>query len=60
MTEMCPCPHCGAPAAAAALRIQSVPTMVLFRDGRELARTSGAMAAPQIRAFAEAATTKGT
>jgi thioredoxin 2 len=48
------------PAVAASLGIQSVPTMILFRGGREVARTSGAMPAPQIRAFAEAAMTKGT
>jgi thioredoxin 2 len=47
------------PAVAAALRIQSVPTMIVFKDGREASRASGAMPAPQIRAFAEAAMTKG-
>ena len=44
-----------APALAAALSIQSVPTLVLFRAGREVRRASGAMAAPQIRAFAQSA-----
>ena len=44
-----------APALAAALGIQSVPTMILFRNGREVNRASGAMTAPQIRAFAQAA-----
>lgn len=48
-----------APAIASALRVQSVPTLVLFRGGRELDRVSGAMPAPQIRAFAEAALMKG-
>ncbi len=32
-----------APAAAGRLRIQSIPTIVLFKQGRELARQSGAM-----------------
>lgn len=35
-------------ATAAQFAIRSIPTMVLFRGGRELARTSGAMSAPQI------------
>ena len=47
------------PAVTAALRIQSVPTMIVFKDGREASRASGAMSTPQIRAFAEAAMTKG-
>jgi thioredoxin 2 len=34
-----------APEASARHRIQSIPTLVLFRDGRELARHSGAVAA---------------
>lgn len=42
-----------APSLAAALSIQSVPTMVLFRGGREINRVSGALPAPQIRAFAQ-------
>jgi thioredoxin 2 len=44
-----------APALAAALGIQSVPTMILFHGGRELQRASGAMSAAQIEAFAQAA-----
>ena len=35
-------------AVAAQLGIQSIPTMVLFRNGREAARTSGAMSAQGI------------
>jgi thioredoxin 2 len=35
-------------AAAARLGIQSIPTMVLFVNGREAGRVSGAMAAPAI------------
>lgn len=37
-----------APDQAAALGIRSIPTMILFRDGREVARQSGAMPAGQI------------
>jgi thioredoxin 2 len=35
-------------AVAARLGIQGIPTMILFREGREVARTSGAMSATQI------------
>jgi len=35
-------------AVAARLGIQGLPTMILFREGREVARTSGAMSATQI------------
>ena len=37
-----------APAAAATHGIRSIPTMILFRDGREIARQSGAMPTGQI------------
>ena len=37
-----------APVQAAAHGIRSIPTMILFKDGREIARQSGAMAAGQI------------
>ena len=30
------------------LGIQGIPTMILFHEGREIARTSGAMSASQI------------
>ena len=43
------------PALAAALHIQSVPTLISFRDGKEVNRASGAMTAPQIMAFARGA-----
>ncbi len=36
------------PAAAGALSISSIPTLILFRDGKILARQSGAMSASQI------------
>lgn len=37
-----------APELAARYAIRSIPTMILFRGGREIARQSGAMAAPAI------------
>lgn len=36
-------------------RIRSIPTMAVFRGGREVARTSGAMPAAQIEAFVRGA-----
>ncbi len=39
------------PAVGAAHRIQGIPTMAVFRGGRELARTSGARPAAQIEGF---------
>jgi thioredoxin 2 len=36
-------------------RINSIPTMALFRGGREIARQSGAMAAPAIVQFVQSA-----
>jgi len=41
------------PDLAARLRIQSIPTMAVFRDGALAARTSGAMPADQIEAFVQ-------
>lgn len=41
-----------APDVAASLGIQSVPTMILFRGGREVARRSGALPRDQIIALA--------
>jgi len=38
---------------AARFGIRSIPTMILFRGGREAARTSGAMDARAIRAWVE-------
>jgi thioredoxin 2 len=35
-------------ALAARFGIQSIPTMILFKSGREVARQSGAMSTPQI------------
>lgn len=44
------------PEGAANLGIRGIPTMIVFRGGRELARTSGAMPAAQIGAFVAEAT----
>lgn len=35
-------------------KIQGLPTLILFRDGQELARHEGAMAKPQLKAFLDA------
>ena len=39
------------PEVAAAHRIQSIPTFVVFRGGSEVARTSGAMSASRLKEF---------
>jgi thioredoxin 2 len=44
-----------APALAAELGIQGIPLLVLFRDGREVARQAGLMPARRIVAWARAA-----
>ena len=36
------------PAAAGALNVSSIPTLVLYKDGQVVARQAGAMTAPQI------------
>jgi thioredoxin 2 len=41
-----------APEIAARFAIRSIPTLILFRDGREIARRSGALARDEILAFA--------
>ncbi|MGL6070155.1 thioredoxin TrxC [Craterilacuibacter sp.] len=41
--------------ASAHYAIRSIPTLLLFKDGREIARHSGAMPATQILAWARAA-----
>ena len=43
------------PAASSRLGIRSIPTLVLFRDGKEVKRQSGAVQAAQIVAWVEAA-----
>jgi thioredoxin 2 len=47
------------PAVGAAHRISGIPTMALFRGGRELARTSGARPAAQIEGFVRQALAAG-
>ena len=42
------------PAIAGAMRIQSIPTLVLFRRGREIARRSGAAGAQPLVQWVEA------
>ncbi|MFN3616598.1 MAG: thioredoxin family protein [Aquabacterium sp.] len=37
--------------AAAQHQIRSIPTLALFRQGREVARVSGALPGPQLRAW---------
>jgi len=36
-------------------RVTAIPTMILFRNGRQVARQARAMPAPQIRSFIEQA-----
>ena len=43
------------PAASSRLAIRSIPTLVLFRNGREVKRQSGALQAAQIVAWVKAA-----
>lgn len=42
------------PVSRDALRIQGLPTLILFRDGVEVARHEGAMAQAQLSAFLDA------
>tara|TARA_R110002096_G_scaffold257013_1_gene450307 strand:- start:93 stop:557 length:465 start_codon:yes stop_codon:yes gene_type:complete len=42
------------PALGAQYGVRSIPTMVIFQGGKELARQSGAMPAPAIQQFIEA------
>lgn len=48
------------PDLASRFSIRSVPTLLLLKDGKEIARTSGAMNVQQIVAFAEQATSAQT
>ncbi|BDG01384.1 thioredoxin TrxC [Anaeromyxobacter oryzae] len=43
------------PAAGARFGIQAIPTLVVFRDGREVERVSGALPLEELRRFAVAA-----
>lgn len=42
------------PAVRDQLQIQGLPTLIVFKDGQELARHEGAMAKPQLQAFLDA------
>lgn len=42
-----------APAMATAYQIRSIPTVVLFSDGREVARHSGTLSAAQLLAWVQ-------
>ncbi|WP_242394325.1 thioredoxin [Anaeromyxobacter oryzisoli] len=44
------------PAAGARFGIQAIPTLVVFRDGKEVERVSGALPLEELRRFASAAT----
>jgi thioredoxin 2 len=44
------------PAAGARFGIRAIPTLVLFRDGREVERASGALPLEDLRRFVSAAT----
>jgi len=42
------------PASRDACQIQGLPTLLIFKDGVEIARHEGAMAKPQLQAFLDA------
>jgi thioredoxin 1 len=42
------------PAARDQMGIQGLPTLVIFKNGQEVARHEGAMAQPQLKAFLDA------
>ena len=44
----------GHPTARDGQKIQGLPTLILFKDGKEVARHEGAMAKPQLAAFLDA------
>jgi thioredoxin 2 len=44
------------PEAGARFRIQAIPTLAVFRDGKEVERVSGALPLDELRRFAAAAT----
>ena len=47
------------PQASAAYAIRSIPTLILFRGGKEIARQSGAMAAGDLVRWVKAQLTRG-
>jgi thioredoxin 1 len=42
------------PTARDQMGIQGLPTLVIFKNGQEVARHEGAMAKPQLKAFLDA------
>ena len=44
----------GNPATRDAYEVQGIPTLILYRDGKEIARQEGAIAKPQLQAFLDA------
>ena len=44
----------GNPSTRDAYQVQGIPTLILFRDGKEIARHEGAIAKPQLQAFLDA------
>ncbi len=47
------------PQVAARFQIRSIPTLIMFRQGREVARQSGALSAVQLQEFVDATLTAG-
>ena len=44
----------GNPVTRDAYQVQGIPTLILFRNGEEVARQEGAIAKPQLQAFLDA------
>ena len=44
----------GNPSTRDAYQVQGIPTLILFREGKEIARHEGAIAKPQLQAFLDA------
>ena len=42
------------PVTRDAYQVQGIPSLILFRDGKEVARQEGAIAKPQLQAFLDA------
>ncbi|HZY32171.1 MAG TPA: thioredoxin family protein, partial [Rhodanobacter sp.] len=47
------------PQLAGRFNIRSIPTLILFKQGREIARQSGALNAAQLQQFIESALARG-
>jgi thioredoxin 2 len=47
------------PQVAARFIIRSIPTLIMFKQGREIARQSGALSAAQLQQFTEGALARG-